>query len=218
MADGKLQGKQINASSLIYVLTVINWSDHIESIAWSKGRNVGSLFCAIFAWKPILNIYKSTIQLCIENYCHTCSGAPNIYVEFLYKIQRRVYNVLDADILTSFTFSPTLLSFPLQIFSWELSLGFLLWCINWMNLSVLIDWQLILAFLHLNYLWIDWNCLLLSNNFITCTSRLWTCHRNSYFPVTYNLINFKFNVNPFVSLFSLLFLMSLSSHLLTSLH
>ena len=37
-----------------------------------------------------LYLYKSTIRPCMQYFCHVWAGAPNCYLEFLDKLQKRI--------------------------------------------------------------------------------------------------------------------------------
>lgn len=109
-----------------------------------------------FSLESILNIYKSTIHPCLEYCCHTWSGAPAIYLEILDKIQRisniiglflvsRLQSLSHPQNVTSYAFSINTLMVIVRMNS-------LLWYLDFVNLSTILDWQQGLINFQLNWL------------------------------------------------------------------
>ena len=48
-----------------------------------------------------LYLYKSTIRLCMEYYCHLWSGAPSCYLELLDKLQKRLCRTVGPSLAAS---------------------------------------------------------------------------------------------------------------------
>ena len=65
---------------------------YITSIAKSASKKIGSLIRSMkfLSREVALYLYKSTIRLCIKYHWHVWAGAPSCYLEFLYKLQKRI--------------------------------------------------------------------------------------------------------------------------------
>ena len=68
----------------------LDWSSYIISIAKSTSKKIEALICSKKILFPdvALYLYKSTIQPCMEYYCHVCAGDPSCYLELSDKLQK----------------------------------------------------------------------------------------------------------------------------------
>ena len=60
----------------------LEWGSYIISIAKTASKNIGALICSMKFLSPevVLYLYKSTMQSCMEYYCHVWAGAPTCYL------------------------------------------------------------------------------------------------------------------------------------------
>ena len=68
----------------------LDWGSYIVSIAKTASKKIGALIRSMKFLSPevALYLYKSTIGLCMEYYCHVWDGAPSCYLELLDKLQK----------------------------------------------------------------------------------------------------------------------------------
>ena len=70
----------------------LDWSSYIASIVKTASKKIGALIRSMMFLSPevALYLYKSTIQLCMEYFCHVWAGAPSCYLELLGKLQKQI--------------------------------------------------------------------------------------------------------------------------------
>ena len=68
----------------------LDWGSYIISIVKTASKKIGALIRSMKLLSPevALYFYKSTILPCMEYCCHIWAGAPNCYLELLYKLQK----------------------------------------------------------------------------------------------------------------------------------
>ena len=66
----------------------LDWSTYIISIAKIASKKIGALICSmrLLSFEVTMYLYKSTIGPCMEECCHTCTGASSCYLELLDKL------------------------------------------------------------------------------------------------------------------------------------
>ena len=67
-----------------------DWDSYIISIAKTAFKKIGPLIRSVkfLSSEVALYLYKSTIQPCMEYFCHIWVGAPSYYLELLDKLQK----------------------------------------------------------------------------------------------------------------------------------
>ena len=67
----------------------LDWDSYITTIAKTALKKIGALIHSMKFLSPevALHLYKSTIQPCMEYYCHVWVGAPSCYLELLDKLK-----------------------------------------------------------------------------------------------------------------------------------
>ena len=70
----------------------LDWGSYIISIAKTASKKIGALIRTMKFLFPgvALYLYKSTIMLCMEYYCHVWAGAPSCYLELLDKLEKQL--------------------------------------------------------------------------------------------------------------------------------
>ena len=70
----------------------LDWGSYIASIVKTASKKIGALIRSMMFLSPevALYLYKSTIQLCMEYFCHVWAGAPSCYLELLGKLQKQL--------------------------------------------------------------------------------------------------------------------------------
>ena len=70
----------------------LEWGSYIDTIAKTAAKKIGALGRSIKFLSPevILYLYKSTIRPCLEYCCHVWAGAPKCYLDLLDRLQNRV--------------------------------------------------------------------------------------------------------------------------------
>ena len=70
----------------------LDWCSIIISIAKTSSKKIRALICSMnFLFPEVaLYLYKSTILLCMEYYCHVWAGAPRCYLDLLDKLQKGI--------------------------------------------------------------------------------------------------------------------------------
>ena len=68
----------------------LNWGSYIVYIAKTASKKIGALICFMkfLSREVALYLYKSTLQPCMEYYCHVWASAPSCYLELLDKLQK----------------------------------------------------------------------------------------------------------------------------------
>ena len=63
---------------------------YIISVAKIASKKIGALICSRKFLSPevALYLYKSTIEACMEYYCHVWAGAPSCYLKLLDQLQK----------------------------------------------------------------------------------------------------------------------------------
>ena len=72
------------------------WDSYIISIAKTASKKIGALIRSMKFLSPeaALYLYKSTINPCMEYYCHVWAGAPSCYLDLLDKLQKRICRIV----------------------------------------------------------------------------------------------------------------------------
>ena len=70
----------------------LEWGSYIFSIAKTASKKIGDLIRSMKFFSPevVLYLYKSTIQPCMEYFCHVWAGAPSCYLDLLDKLKKRI--------------------------------------------------------------------------------------------------------------------------------
>ena len=81
----------------------LDWGCYIIAIARTAFRKTETLICSMKFFSPevALYLYKSTICPCMEYCCHVWAGAPSCYLEFLDKLQKRIYRTVGPSLAAS---------------------------------------------------------------------------------------------------------------------
>ena len=84
--------------------TKLDWGSHVISIVKSASKKIGALVRSVKFLSPevVLYLSKSTIQPCMEYFCHVLAGASNFYLELLDKLQKRICKTDGPSIAASF--------------------------------------------------------------------------------------------------------------------
>ena len=95
--DVKMDGSVLKEKSSFKMLGLtfsskLDWGSYIVSIAKTASKKIGALIRSMKFLSPevVLYLYKSTIQPCMEYWCHVWAGAPSCYSELLDKLQKRI--------------------------------------------------------------------------------------------------------------------------------
>ena len=69
----------------------LDWGSSIISFAKTATKQIGALIRSMKSFSPevALHLYKSTIRSCMEYCCQVWADAPNYFLEFLDKLQKR---------------------------------------------------------------------------------------------------------------------------------
>ena len=69
----------------------LDLGSYIISFAKTASKKIGAFICSMKSPSEVaLDLYKSTIQPCIEYCWHLWAGAPRCYVEFLGKLKKLI--------------------------------------------------------------------------------------------------------------------------------
>ena len=81
----------------------LDWGSYIISIAKTVSKKIGALIRSLKFLSPevALYLYKSTIHPRMEYCCHVWDGAPNCYLELLYKLQKRICRTVGPSLAVS---------------------------------------------------------------------------------------------------------------------
>lgn len=95
--DVKMQRTELEKKESLKLLglsfsSTLGWGAYIESIAKATSKKVGALIRSMNYLTPeiVLHLYKTTIRPCMEYCCHVWGGAPKCYLDLLDKLQRRI--------------------------------------------------------------------------------------------------------------------------------
>ena len=95
--DAKMDGSVLEEKSSFKMLGLtfsskLDWGSYIISIAKTASKKIGALIRSMkfLSLEVALYLYKSTIRPCMQYFCHVWAGAPNCYLEFLDKLQKRI--------------------------------------------------------------------------------------------------------------------------------
>ena len=95
--DVKMDGSVLKEKSSFRMLGLtfsseLDWNSYMISIAKTVSKKIGVLICSMkFLYcGVVLYLYKSTIQPCMEYWCHVCAGSPSCYLELLDKLQKQI--------------------------------------------------------------------------------------------------------------------------------
>ena len=81
----------------------LDWGSYIFSIAKTTSNKIGAFIRSMkfISLEVVLCLYKSTIRLCMEYWCHVWAGAPSCYVDLLNKLQKRICRTVGPSLATS---------------------------------------------------------------------------------------------------------------------
>ena len=81
----------------------LNWGSYIISIVKTASKKIEALIRSMKLLSPevALYLYKSTILPCMEYCCHIWAGAPNCYLELLYKLQKWICRTVGCSLAAS---------------------------------------------------------------------------------------------------------------------
>ena len=81
----------------------LEWGSCIISIAKTASKKVGALIHSMKFLSPefALCFYKSTIQPCMECFCHVWAGAPSCCLELLDKLQKWICRIAGPSLAAS---------------------------------------------------------------------------------------------------------------------
>ena len=106
--DVKMDGSVLEEKSSFKMLGLtfsskLDWGSYIISIAKTVSKKIGTLIRSMkFLFPEVaLYLYKSTIQSCMEYFCHAWAGAPSCYLELLDKLQKPIYNTVGPSVAAS---------------------------------------------------------------------------------------------------------------------
>ena len=106
--DVKMDGSVLEEKSSFKMLrltfsTKLDWGSYIISIAKTSFKKIGPLIRStkFLSLKDALYLYKSTIQPCMEYYCHVWANAPTCYLELLDKIQKWIFGTVVSSLAAS---------------------------------------------------------------------------------------------------------------------
>ena len=82
----------------------LDWGCYIISIAKIASKKIGAMICSMKFLSPeaSLYFYKSTIQPCMEYYCHVWNGVPSCYLELMDKLQKLICRTVGPSLAASF--------------------------------------------------------------------------------------------------------------------
>ena len=74
----------------------LEWGSYIDSVAKNAAKKIGALRRSMNFLSPevVLYLYKSTIRPCLEYCCHIWAGAPKCYLDLLDRLQNRVCKMI----------------------------------------------------------------------------------------------------------------------------
>ena len=74
----------------------LDWCSYITSIAKTVSKKIKALIRSMkfLSTEVALYLYKSTIRLCMEYYCHVWAGGPSCYLDLLDKVQKRICRIV----------------------------------------------------------------------------------------------------------------------------
>ena len=76
---------------------------YIISVAKIASKKIGALICSRKFLSPevALYLYKSTIEACMEYYCHVWAGAPSCYLKLLDQLQKQIWRTVGPSLAAS---------------------------------------------------------------------------------------------------------------------
>ena len=99
--DMKMDGSALQKKSFFKMLGLtfsskLDWGSYIISIAKTASKKTGALIGSMkfLSFEVALNLYKSTIQLCMEYCCHVWTSDPCCFLELSDKLQKEGYEGL----------------------------------------------------------------------------------------------------------------------------
>ena len=106
--DVKMDGSVLEEKTSFKMLGLnfsskLDWGSYIVSIAKTASKKIGVLIRSVKFLSPedALYLYKSTIRLCIEYFCHVWAGAPRCYLELLDKLQKWICRTVGPSLAAS---------------------------------------------------------------------------------------------------------------------
>ena len=102
--DGSVLEENLSCKMLvIYFSSKLECDFYIVSIAKTASNRSVALIRSVKFLLPVFDFffYKSTIQACMEYFCHVWAGTPSRYLDMLDKLRKRIYGTLGASLTSS---------------------------------------------------------------------------------------------------------------------
>ena len=106
--DAKMNGSVLEEKSSFKMLGLtfsskLDWSSYMISIAETTSKKIGALICSMkfLSLRVVLYLYKSTICPSMEYCIYIWTIAPNCYLEFLNKLQKRICRTVGPSLAVS---------------------------------------------------------------------------------------------------------------------
>ena len=167
--------------------------------AKTASKKITALICSMKFLSPkvSLNLYKSTIHPWMEYYCHDSADDPGCCFKLLGKLQKRICRTVGPSVAASLE--------PLANCRNMASLGLFCRC-NFGGCSSKLTELIPLPFFwrrstRYSDKWHDFSVTIprcykdaYVDSFFPCTARIWSSLPIEFFPLTYNLISFKYTI------------------------
>ena len=102
--DGSVLEENLSCEMLvIYFSSKLECDLYIVSIAKTASNRSVALIRSVKFLLPVFDFffYKSTIQACMEYFCHVWAGTPSRCLDMLAKLQKRICETLGASLASS---------------------------------------------------------------------------------------------------------------------
>ena len=102
--DGSVLEENLSSKMLvIYFSSKLECGFYIVSIAKTASNRSVALIRSVKFLLPVFDFYfhKSTIQACMEYFCHVWAGSPSRYLDMLDKLQKWICRTLGASFTSS---------------------------------------------------------------------------------------------------------------------
>ena len=99
-----IEEKSSSVMIWLFVFSTLDWGSYFVFNAEINSKKTGASIRSIKFLSPeiALYLYKSTIQLCMEYYCHIWDGAPGCYLDMLNTLQTSTYKTAGPSLAGSF--------------------------------------------------------------------------------------------------------------------
>ena len=102
--DGSVHEKKSSFKMLgLAFSSELDWGCYIISIAKTASKKIGALIHSMKVLSPevALYLYNSTMQPCMEYFCHVWAGACSCYLELLDRLQKRICRTVGPSLAAS---------------------------------------------------------------------------------------------------------------------